>query len=326
MAQLERLDARVIVFDYRYGLEMAVRALHGRYATVASGQPTGLNPLWIETDPEGVDWLADFILRILKPEGELSPMQTKRVVDVCRRNADVAPHLRNWKDFAQQFTMTDDDGELRSLVDQWAPRGRYGWVFGESGEDSFSLEGDLIGFDLTQIMDAENPRERMAVLSYIFRRVERELRDERRTVVIIDEAWKALDNPYFAEKIKGWLGTLRKQNAVVVMMTQNPAHLTNSLVGAEIFSAFSTQVLLPNPQGASVDYEPLRLNGNEEAFILGTVTGRSALLRDDHGSTVIDVDLSPLGKLVQVLGGGAMGEAAVGTGWRDNPNFWERAL
>ncbi|SFD14574.1 VirB4 family type IV secretion system protein [Tropicimonas isoalkanivorans] len=325
MAQLARLDARIFVFDYRRGLEMITRGLGGSYGTIHSGEATGLNPLQVETDEEGVDWLADWLGRVIKPQGELTPVQTRRIFEICRGNAGVQPQLRRWEDLAKQFASTDDGGELISLVSEWAPRGRFGWVFGKSDEDSFSLDGRIVGFDLTQILDAESARERMAVLSYIFRRVERQLRDARRTVVIIDEAWKALDNPYFAEKLKGWLVTLRKQNAVVLMMTQNPEQLTASRVGAGIYSSFSTQILLPNPNALAADYAPLRLNDKELAYILGTNAGRSFLLRDQAGSTIVNADLSPLGKLVQVIGGGAMGEAIVGSGYRDHANFWENA-
>ena len=80
---------------------------------------------------------------------------------------------------------------------EWTSDGRYGWIFGQSLEDTFSLEGDVVGFDLTGILDSESEKERMAVLSYLFRRVEREIEDRRPTIIIIDEAWKALDNAYF---------------------------------------------------------------------------------------------------------------------------------
>ena len=86
----------------------------------------------------------------------------------------------------------------------------------------------------------------MAVLSYLFRRVEREIEDRRPTIIVIDEAWKALDNAYFAERLSNWLVTARKQNTVAVMMTQYASQLERTRTGKTIVEAVPTQILLPN--------------------------------------------------------------------------------
>ena len=49
---------------------------------------------------------------------------------------------------------------------------------------------------------------------------------------------------------------------------------------------------------------------------------RLALIRDDSGSVVVDADLSALGPLLTILGGMEKGEALVGPGYRDRPDFW----
>jgi type IV secretion system protein VirB4 len=124
-------------------------------------------------------------------------------------------------------------------MQEWTAEGRYGWIFGANAEDSFSIEGDVAGFDLTGILDSESERERMAVLSYLFRRVERVIEDRKPTIIVIDEAWKALDNAYFAERLSNWLVTARKQNAVVVMMTQYASQLERTRTGKTIVAQHS---------------------------------------------------------------------------------------
>ena len=181
---------------------------------------------------------------------------------------------------------------------EWTEGGRYGWIFGQSLEDTFSLEGDVVGFDLTGILDSESEKERMAVLSYLFRRIEREIEDRRPTIIVIDEAWKALDNAYFAERLSNWLVTARKQNTVAVMMTQYASPLERTRTGKTIVEAVPTQLLLPNIRA------PL------------------ALVRDDTGSVVVDADLSALGHHLTILGGMEKGEALVGADYRDRPDFW----
>ena len=325
MTLARRAGARVFVFDYRAGMEMAVRALGGSYSTVRAGRPTGLNPLQTEIDVRGQAWLADWLASLLeRRDRPLTPVQTNRLQEVVRQNAS-AGHagLRNWSDFASLLVSTDDEGDLFERMQEWTAEGRYGWIFGANAEDSFSIDGDVAGFDLTGILDSESERERMAVLSYLFRRVERVIEDRKPTIIVIDEAWKALDNAYFAERLSNWLVTARKQNAVVVMMTQYASQLERTRTGKTIVEAVPTQVLLPNIRASAADYAMLGLTEKELDVLLGVGSAsRLALVRDDRGSVVIDADLSALGPLVTILGGMEKGEALVGADYRERPDFW----
>lgn len=325
MTQAQRVGARLFVFDYRLGMEMAVRANGGSYSAVRAGEPTGLNPLRTEIDDRGQAWLADWLAALIKRDDrQLTPAQTNRIQEVVRQNA-TAPNvdLRNWSDLASLLVSVDDGGDLHDRVMEWTAEGRYGWIFGQNAEDTFSLEGDVVGFDLTGILDSESEKERMAVLSYLFRRVERKIEDRKPTIIIIDEAWKALDNPYFAERLSQWLVTARKQNAVVVMMTQYASQLERSRTGKTIVEAVPTQILLPNIRASASDYAMLNLHQKELDLMLTTGTNsRLGLVRDDRGSVVIDADLSALGPLLTILGGMETGEQLVGSDYRQRPDFW----
>lgn len=329
MTMARRAGARVFVFDYRVGMEMAVRALGGSYSTVRAGRPTGLNPLQTEIDARGQAWLADWLASLLeRRDRPLTPVQTNRLQEVVRQNASAGnAGLRNWSDFASLLVSTDDEGDLFERMQEWTADGRYGWIFGANANDTFQIGGstdaDVAGFDLTGILDSESERERMAVLSYLFRRVERVIEDRKPTIIVIDEAWKALDNAYFAERLSNWLVTARKQNAVVVMMTQYASQLERTRTGKTIVEAVPTQVLLPNIRASAADYAMLGLSEKELDVLLGVGSAsRLALVRDDRGAVVIDADLSALGPLVTILGGMEKGEALVGSDYRDRPDFW----
>jgi len=327
MTQARRCDARVFVFDYRAGMEMAVRANGGRYSAIKAGESTGLNPLRTEIDGRGQAWLSDWLATLLhRTDKPLSPVQINRIQEVVRQNAGASDAaLRNWQDLASLFVAGADEGDLFERIQEWTADGRYGWIFGQSAEDTFSLDGDVVGFDLTGILDSESEKERMAVLSYLFRRVERVIEDRKPTLIIIDEAWKALDNPYFADRLSNWLVTARKQNAVVVMMTQYASQLEKTRTGKTIVEAVPTQLLLPNIRASASDYTMLGLSEKELSVLLGTGSNsRLALVRDDQGSVVIDADLSALGPYLTILGGMEKGEALVGANYRQNPEFWRQ--
>ncbi len=321
-AQAQRVGARLFVFDKDRGLEMAVRALGGRYNEIRAGLPTGLNPLQTETDERGRAWLSDWLATLLSRGGTLSGEQARRVQGAVTQNAEAGPTLQRFTSFQTLFQSLDDEGELRGRVAEWATGGRFGWVFDEpEGGDGVDLSGEITAFDMTEILDMTT--ERMAVLSYILRRIERIVEDRRPTIIVLDEAWKLLDDPYFGARLENWLVTLRKMNAVVVMLTQYPGQLASSRVGKTIVETVPTQILFPNDRATPTDYEILNVNEKEVALLTRTTAGhRIALVRSAGDSVFIDADLSALGFLLPILGGGATGEARVPANWRGDPEFW----
>ena len=73
---------------------------------------------------------------------------------------------------------------------------------------------------MTALLDS--PRLRTPALLYLFHRIDERL-DGSPTMILIDEAWKALDDPMFAARIRDWLKTLRKRNAMIGFATQSAA-------------------------------------------------------------------------------------------------------
>ncbi len=327
IAQAQRMNARAFVFDYRKGLEVPLKALGAEYSTISADKPTGLNPLWTETDSDGRRWLSDWLAALIERNGKpLTSLQSQMLHSAIQRNANAAPALRKWDEFATIFAPFDDGGDLESRIGEWTDDGRYGWIFSNNLEDTFSLNSDLIGFDLTSLLDNGNEKERTAVLGYIFRRLERAMQDRRPTIIIIDEAWKALDNDYFAEKLQDWLVTARKLNAVVMLVTQFASQIARSKAGASMLQGVQNQILIPNPKASEEHFAPLNLGDKEMAIMLDAIPGaRLALVRGDEGSVLIDTDLSALGDYLTILGGGKAAHRMFGDDIDGNPNFWRRA-
>ena len=325
-AQSQRVGTRLFFFDKDRGLEMAVRALGGKYHEVRAGVPTGLNPLTTETDERGRAWLSDWLGTLLSTHGTLSGEQSRYIQNAVRQNAEAGASLQSFESFETLFRSLDDGGELQSRVGEWGPGGRYGWVFagsttGSGGETALALDGDIVGFDMTEILDMAT--ERMAVLSYIFRQIERVVEDRRPTIIVLDEAWKLLDDAYFGARLENWLVTLRKMNCVVIMMTQYPSQLREARVGKTIVETVPTQILFPNDRATPADYDFLRVSEREAALLTQPTAGqRIALIRSAGDSLFVDTDLSALGDLLPILGGGRTGETHVGSDWRNTPYFW----
>jgi type IV secretion system protein VirB4 len=326
LAQAIRTGARVILFDKDRGLKMAVDALGGRYAPIRAGQGSGLAPLLTETGTRGQAFLLDWLTALMERGGtRITPAQAMALKRAISQNAEAPLSLRNFQEFASLIGDVNDDRALAQLIAEWAPGGRFGWVFGaaETPVVDFSSH-DVTALDLTELLDLST--ERTAILSYLFRRIEMLMEEKRPTLLVIDEAWKVLDDEYFAARLKQWLVTARKQNVVVVMMTQFPSQILESRARA-IFEGLPNQFIFPNPAAERTDYAHLSLSENELEFVLtGDQRRRMALWRTSRGATILDVDLTPLGPLLTVLGGGNAGERLFGADYADRRNFWKSAL
>lgn len=309
LAQAQRVRPRIIAFDKDRGLESALRALGGSYSAVQIGVGTGFNPFRSEADLRGVGWLTDWLGALLTHDAPpLTPMQSEALSQAARSNADSDPYLQTLGHFRSQLTSVDDAGDLYTRMGQWDD-GKYHWLFSGAGIDPLTFDSRITAFDLTEIFDS--PAVRTAWLSYVFRRIERTVEDGQPTIIVLDEAWKMLDDEYFQSRLKDWMLTMRKKNVVVVMLTQRVSHIAESRAGGSIFESTVTQILFPTSKNSASELAPLGLTNREEAFLCTSAAGaRTALVRSGDGSTVVDFDLSVLGPMLGTLGAGRVADSA----------------
>jgi type IV secretion system protein VirB4 len=321
-AQALRHGGRLIALDKDRAMEMPIRAMGGTYAAVKVGEPTGLNPLLTESGPRGEAWLLSWFSALLENTGRpLTPTQSQALKSAIRQNASAPGNLKNFSQFVSLIGDADDGNDLALRVREWGPDGRYSWVFGESDDVLVNFgANDVTALDLTEVLAAGT--ERTAILAYLFRALEMVMEEKRPMVLLVDEAWQVLDDPYFAIEMKKWLVTARKMNVVVVMLTQFPSQIQQS-AAKSILEGLPNQLIFPNHRAEPGHYDGMSMSDGELSFILGkSLQGRKALHRTDAGSTILDVDLGRLGPLLTVLGGGRSGSARFGDDYRDRPDFW----
>lgn len=319
VSQAQRLDVRTILFDKDNGFEMAVRAMGGRYSAVRMGEETGFNPMRAEADSRGAAWLTDWLSALAGHDGgPLNPIQTQALNDAVQSNVVADRRLQNFEQFRSQLRATDDEGDLYNRLGRWDETGQFGWLFGGKDTDPLAFENKLTAFDLTEIFD--NDLVRTAWLSYVFRRIERLVEDEHPTLLVLDEAWKLLDDPYFEARLKDWMLTMRKKNVAVVLLTQRVSHIKNSAAGDAILESAVTRLIYPSAFNTEAELAPLHLTPTESAFLqISNVDNHLVLLKSGSDSVVLDFDLGAIGKGLDVLGGGR-GEKGP-PGWRDRPDF-----
>ena len=325
-AQAQKFSPRTIMFDKDRGSEIFLRAIGGRYETLSRGTKTGFNPLRMADTPVNRAFLRDWLACLLQAtEGEEELAIAKAIDEIFAHGTELH-QLRFVRDLLAGGRRPQA-GDLPSRLAPWILDGEQAWLF-DNAEDRLDFDNQVLGFDMTELL--ADSRLRTPVLLYLFHRIEDRL-DGWPTMILIDEAWKALDDPMFAGRIRNWMKTLRKRNAMVGFATQSAADALDSSISSAIVEQTATAIFMPNAKAREEEYcKGFGLSQQEFEFIRSLPThSRCFLVRQANRSVVVRLDLSGMPDLMILLSGR---EASIRkldelrARWGDNPADWYEAL
>jgi len=299
-AQAQKFSPRTILFDKDRGAEVFLRGIGGTYSRIAAGHPTGFNPLALPDSPNNRAFLRDWLGVLLKATGPEELTTIANAVDAAYAND---PSLRRLAHFRELLAgaRRPEPGDLASRLDAWIGMGEHGWLF-DNAEDKLDLTASKLGFDMTALL--ESPRLRTPVMMYLFHRIEERL-DGEPTMILIDEGWKALDDEVFAARIRDWLKTLRKRNALVGFATQSARDALDSKIATALVEQTATMLFMPNARARYEDYcEGFGLT-EHELDVIRTLPAQSRcfLIRQSDASVVVRLDLSGMPEVLTLLSG-----------------------
>jgi type IV secretion system protein VirB4 len=304
-AQAQRFSPRTILFDKDRGGEVFVRAIGGHYSRIAPGFATGFNPLALPDTPANRAFLRDWLGVLLAADGPEELAAIAGAVDAAYAND---PALRRLVHFRELLagSRRPRPGDLASRLDPWIGQdrqdpGEHAWLF-DHPDDRLDLSARTLGFDMTALLDS--PRLRTPTLMYLFHRIEERL-DGQPTMILIDEGWKALDDAVFAARIRDWLKTLRKRNALLGFATQSARDALDSRIATALVEQTATLIFMPNARARAEDYcEGFGLTGHELDLIRALPPhSRCFLIRQSEASVVARLDLSGMPEVLAVLSG-----------------------
>jgi type IV secretion system protein VirB4 len=139
---------------------------------------------------------------------------------------------------------------------------------------------------------------------YLFHRIEERL-DGSPTMILVDEGWKALDDAIFAARLRDWLKTLRKRNAIVGFATQSARDALDSGIAAALVEQTATMIFTPNARARAEDYcEGFGLSAHELELIRALpVASHCFLIRQGQDSAVVRLDMEGMAPFLTVLSG-----------------------
>ena len=299
-AQAQKFAPRTVLFDKDRGAELFVRGIGGRYDRIRAGEPTGFNPLALADSALNRAFLRDWLAVLLKAEGPEELATIAGAVDAAYGND---PSLRRLRHFRELLSgaKRPRPGDVADRLAPWIAEGEHAWLF-DNASDKLDLSARTIGFDMTALLD--NPRLRTPAMMYLFHRIEERL-DGKPTMILIDEGWKALDDEVFAARIRDWLKTLRKRNALVGFATQSARDALDSRISAALVEQTATMIFMPNARARAEDYcDGFGLTAHELSLIRGLPAhSRAFLIRQPDASVVARLDLSGAPEVLTILSG-----------------------
>lgn len=303
LAQARRFDPQIVYFDKDRGAEPFVRAIGGRYDVLRPGEPSGLNPLLMDDTPANRAFVADWLAQLLGGAERLEAEDLAMIADAVDANFDQPPHNRRLTFLRELFVgaRRPRAGDLAARLRPWCEGGEHAWLF-DNAQDRVRLDERAFGFDMTRILDT--PVTRTPAMMYLFHRIEQAL-DGRPTIIVVDEGWKALDDPVFTQRLKDWEKTLRKRNGVVGFCTQSASDALESRIASAIVEQAATQIFLPNPKARPADYiDGFGLTPHEFDLVRALPdTSRCFLVKQADHSAVARLDLTGLDDVLMVLAG-----------------------
>jgi type IV secretion system protein TrbE len=311
VAQWRRYErAQVFVFDTGYSMYVLTKACGGEFYDIG-GNKTALSfcPLQGLNGAADVNWAVDWLEVLCRLQGlTVNPDQRAQLTAAVTRSCSKpSPGL------TELLTEVQDEAVRHTLSD-YTVTGSNGHLL--DAQVDMLGKGNFLTFEMQHLMGM-GEKAVVPVLLYLFRQTEKRL-DGAPTLVILDEAWLYLRHELFREKLRDWLKTLRKANAVVVLATQTISDIYNSPIRDVVLESCPTKILLPNTEAmnpASREfYDHLGLNDREIEMIQKAEPKREYYC------------VTPLGRRMISLGLGGVALSFVGVNGADQRRAVEKMM
>jgi type IV secretion system protein TrbE len=283
-------NAQVFTFDKGYSSYALVNACGGAYYDIgAENSGLAFCPLKHIDTPADQAWAAEWIEIMLTLQGvSVTPALRQMVYEAVMRLT------RSPRRTLTEFVSELQDEALRQALSHYTLAGPMGALL-DAEEDSL-VEGSFQAFEMEHLMNM-GEKNVVPVLLYLFRQVEARM-DGRPTMVALDECWLMLAHPLFREKVREWLKTWRKKNALVFLATQELADVMNSPIRDVILASCPTKILLPNPEANENSsrpmYELIGLNDREIQLLAHATVKRDYYYKSPLGRRIFSFGFGPV--------------------------------
>lgn len=300
IAQYRGYDgSQIYIFDKGASSRVLTAGVGGNFFDLGDeGEGISVQPLaHIDQESERI-WASEWLQMIFTQENvDLSPEDKKDIWNALTSMANTAPiDQRTMSGFyltIQNIKLKDALEPFLQPIPGVSQGGPYGRIF-DADKDTISY-GRWQAFEMGELMHKKSAV--LPMLEYLFHVIEKRCNGAP-TIIDLDECWTFLDNPVFAEKIREWFKTMRKNNVAIIFATQNLQDIAESKIAPAILENCFTRIFLPNPNAMNPNeheiYRTFNINEKERNIIAKAIPKRQYYYKSTKGSRLFDLALSDL--------------------------------
>ena len=295
LVQALQYDPRILILDLGGSYRWLTQFLGGGYMELSPEGDAGggfrLRPFSLPAGERTFGFLAGWIARLLriggwKLGGEDPSEIRARVEDIYA----FAPARRTLGVLVRSLP-----SKMWPAMGRWHGNGAWGRYFDNAAD------GEDLNFEDWQVIDMAGAAEHEdlceAALFYLLERLRLSLENPDETarvkLMVVDEAWRYLQDPavlsYLAEAAKTW----RKKNAALVIATQSAVDVTGTAGAEALLESMPTKLFLANPELPDKAAETFRLNPSEVNTIRGLIPKRELYLRRTDAAGILRLEVDP---------------------------------
>ena len=295
LVQALQYDPRILILDLGGSYRWLTQFLGGGYMELSPEGDAGggfrLRPFSLPAGERTFAFLAGWISRLLRIGGWTlggeDPSEIRsRVEDIYA----FAPARRTLGVLVRSLP-----SKMWPAMGRWHGNGAWGRYFDNAAD------GEDLNFEDWQVIDMAGAAEHEdlceAALFYLLERLRLSLENPDETarvkLMVVDEAWRYLQDPavlsYLAEAAKTW----RKKNAALVIATQSAVDVTGTAGAEALLESMPTKLFLANPELPEKAAETFRLNPSEVNTIRGLIPKRELYLRRTDAAGILRLEVDP---------------------------------
>ena len=293
LVQSQHYTPRILVLDLGGSYKWLTEFIGGGYLELNPDNPDAdlaLKPFSLPPGERTFSFLTGWIARLLRIGGY--SLRGEDTTELRERVEDL------YKALAADRTLS---ALVRTLpramwpaMSRWHGDGAWARFFDGAGEDTLEL-ADWQVIDLAGAAEHDDLCE--AALFFLLERLRLALDNPaeaaRVKLMVVDEAWRYLNDravlTYLAEAAKTW----RKRNAALVLATQSAVDLTDTEGAQALLESLPTKLFLANPDLPADVQTTFRLNDTEMQTIRGLLPKRELYLRRAQEAGVVRLEVDP---------------------------------
>ena len=293
LVQSQHYTPRILVLDLGGSYKWLTEFIGGGYLELNPDNPDAdlaLKPFSLPPGERTFSFLTGWIARLLRIggyslRGEDTTELRERVEDLYKAPA---------ADRTLSALVRTLPRAMWPAMSRWHGDGAWARFFDGAGDDTLEL-ADWQVIDLAGAAEHDDLCE--AALFFLLERLRLALDNPaeaaRVKLMVVDEAWRYLNDravlTYLAEAAKTW----RKRNAALVLATQSAVDLTDTEGAQALLESLPTKLFLANPDLPADVQTTFRLNDTEMKTIRGLLPKRELYLRRAQEAGVVRLEVDP---------------------------------